>query len=68
MRKSENKKTLEPEFQGLSVPPQGFGHIKLQATDTANPHTCGQADVLTLANGILSFGFLTIVIRKPSRQ
>lgn len=68
MQKSENKKLWNRSSKVLSVSPQGFGHIKLQATDTANPHTCGQADVLTLANGILSFGFLTIVIRKPSRQ
>lgn len=50
------------------MPPQGFEHIKFQTTDTANSHTCGQTDVLTLANGILSFGFLIIIIRKPSRQ
>lgn len=66
MQKSE--KALEPEFQGLTRAPQGFEHIKFQTTDTANSHTCGQTDVLTLANGILSFGFLIIIIRKPSRQ
>lgn len=52
----------------MEVPPQGFEHIELQTTDTAKLHTCGQTNALTLTGNILPFGFLTIIIRKPSRQ
>ncbi|WP_156963118.1 hypothetical protein [Bifidobacterium stellenboschense] len=58
----------DERWRTMEVPPQGFEHIELQTTDTAKLHTCGQTNALTLTGNILPFGFLTIIIRKPSRQ